>query len=218
MRRSKSFSRALSHPSGDTIRRRVAAPAHPTAAAPVAGPVAGPPAPRREPVSAGATDAVRDVLSDVGAVVLVTGGVLEAAGAVSLLTGSATPHGFVLLGGGLALAGVLLQRRQVADRVLAAVVGTVLLPALLVIALAVRFSGPGPILVRQARPDGDPQYPALRFRIARTASAPEDRPTRVGGLLRSLSLDELPSLLDSVRGDLPFLCTGSRRAPAPHGR
>jgi lipopolysaccharide/colanic/teichoic acid biosynthesis glycosyltransferase len=143
-------------------------------------------------------------------VVLTTAGVTAAVWVVAVLTDSTEPHGLVLASALLAVVGLLVKQRRLADRVLAVLVGTLLLPVLLVIALAVRLSGPGPVVIR----DGDPvshdrAHPSLRFRTT-TAVTRDGRSTAVGRLLRALSLDELPRLFDVVRGDLPLPRAGCR--------
>ena len=88
-------------------------------------------------------------------------------------------------------------------------------------AVAVRLSSPGPVLFRQRRVGRDGQvFDLLKFRsmrelaphplaasrrAGRRARRPggvegEDRRTRVGRLLRRTSLDELPQLLNVLRG------------------
>ena len=106
-----------------------------------------------------------------------------------------------------------------------ALIGLVLAsPLLLAIAAAVRLSSPGPILFRQRRVGRDGrEFDLLKFRTMRTEPAepgssfelPEglapggvegaDRRTAIGRLLRELSLDELPQLLNVLRGDMSIV-------------
>src|SRR5437016_7177305 len=90
----------------------------------------------------------------------------------------------------------------------------VLSPLLAAVALAVRCSGPGPILFRQGRVGlrGKP-FDILKFRTMRTSpdagplitSAGDPRVTRVGRVLRRWKLDELPQLVNVHRGEMRFV-------------
>jgi len=109
------------------------------------------------------------------------------------------------------------------DRILAAVALLVLAIPLGVLALAVRFSSPGPIFFRQRRVGLDGrEFDMLKFRSMRVAPASEsefvpqagqapggvegvDRRTRVGEIMRRLSLDELPQLFNILRGDMAIV-------------
>ncbi len=88
-----------------------------------------------------------------------------------------------------------------------------LVPLLLVIAIAVKLSSPGPVLYRQTRMGLNGQtFEILKFRSmpvdAEAASGPvwskpgESRATRVGAFLRKTSLDELPQFWNVLRGDM----------------
>ncbi|MFZ5587093.1 MAG: sugar transferase [Thermodesulfobacteriota bacterium] len=88
-----------------------------------------------------------------------------------------------------------------------------LTPLLLVIALLVRATSPGPALFCQVRVgrSGRP-FTLLKFRSMRqTCGGPEvtcagdARVTRIGRLLRKSKLDELPQLWNVVRGDLALV-------------
>ena len=75
-------------------------------------------------------------------------------------------------------------------------------------ALAIRLDSPGPIFFRQERVglDGRP-FRVWKFRTMLDLPADdpfpqEDRITRVGRLLRRLSIDELPQLLNVVTGQM----------------
>ncbi|MDQ3898097.1 MAG: sugar transferase [Actinomycetota bacterium] len=113
------------------------------------------------------------------------------------------------------------------DRVVAAVALVLLSPLMVLVALAVKLSSPGPILYRQRRVGLDGrEFDILKFRTMH--AAPEgahepservaaamlqqqsplisgDRRTPVGRWLRKLSLDELPQIINVVRGEMSLV-------------
>lgn len=116
--------------------------------------------------------------------------------------------------------------------VFASAVGLVLIsPLLLVVALAVRFTSPGPVLFRQERIGlGGRPFTMLKFR-SMVVDAEETkqqldsdsgdgnvlfkmkddpRVTRVGKFIRRTSIDELPQLVNVLKGDMSLV------GPRPH--
>jgi exopolysaccharide biosynthesis polyprenyl glycosylphosphotransferase len=131
------------------------------------------------------------------------------------------------------LHGVRRLTKEATDRI-AAVAGLFLLaPVLIGLALAVKLSGPGPVLYRQERVgrDGAP-FQMLKFRsmvigadrmVPRLTEAnngnevlfkvrDDPRVTPVGRILRRYSLDELPQLLNVLRGEMSLV---GPRPPLP---
>ncbi len=118
------------------------------------------------------------------------------------------------------------------DLVVATIGLVVLSPLLVVIALAVKLSSRGPVIYRSERPGmaGRP-FACLKFRTMREHADEiqadleslneksgalfkirnDPRLTRVGGLLRRFSLDELPQLINVVRGEMSLV--GPRPLP-----
>jgi exopolysaccharide biosynthesis polyprenyl glycosylphosphotransferase len=96
-----------------------------------------------------------------------------------------------------------------------------LLPAMLIIGLAVKLDSPGPILFRQDRIGrGNRIFKVLKFRSMRTekldaagatsTQRDDKRITRVGRFIRKTSIDELPQLLNVLKGDMSLV------GPRPH--
>ena len=89
-------------------------------------------------------------------------------------------------------------------------------PAMLLVALAVRLEGGGPVLYRQVRVgEGGHSFELVKFRSMRTdaekdgvaqwATQHDDRTTRVGRFIRKTRLDELPQLFNVLAGDMSFV-------------
>jgi len=103
--------------------------------------------------------------------------------------------------------------RRTLDVVVSLAALLLLLPVLALMALAVRCSGAGPVLFRQVRlGQGGVPFVIYKFRTMRPgAGGPEVTPaddlrvTRAGQLLRASGLDELPQLLNILRGDMTLV-------------
>ncbi|MED5329134.1 MAG: exopolysaccharide biosynthesis polyprenyl glycosylphosphotransferase, partial [Actinomycetota bacterium] len=108
-----------------------------------------------------------------------------------------------------------LAAKRVFDAAVAGAALLVLSPLLLVIAAAVKLSDrKGPVFFKQERVGlyGEP-INVLKFRSMRVSEASDTewmgeadaRITRVGSLLRRTSLDEIPQLINVVRGDMSLV-------------
>ncbi len=112
-------------------------------------------------------------------------------------------------------------KKRALDLVLTVPVLLGLAPLLLVTALAVRLDSPGPIFFRQQRLGrGNRLFSMYKFRSMRTemcdangnqsTQRDDNRVTRVGKFIRATSIDELPQLLNVMKGDMSLV------GPRPH--
>ena len=112
--------------------------------------------------------------------------------------------------------------KRAIDIAVSAVLLVLLSPLLLVIALLIKLLMPGPVLFRQERIGRNrTPFQIYKFRSmirdAEAASGPtvarpgDERVTRLGRVLRRLSLDELPQLWNVLRGDMSLV--GPRPQP-----
>ena len=112
--------------------------------------------------------------------------------------------------------------KEIEDRSFAAVILLLAVPFMLLIALAIRLDSRGPILFRQKRYGfNDEIIEVFKFRTMHVdqgdiqkaisqATRDDPRVTRVGRVLRRLSLDEIPQLFNVLRGDMSIV------GPRPH--
>jgi len=102
------------------------------------------------------------------------------------------------------------------DLITSCVMLAVFLPVLVITALAIKLEGRGPVFYRQERvgQHGRPFF-LLKFRSMQTDAEkggtpmwaqPNDiRVTRVGAFIRTVRIDELPQLLNVLRGDMSLV-------------
>jgi exopolysaccharide biosynthesis polyprenyl glycosylphosphotransferase len=104
--------------------------------------------------------------------------------------------------------------KEVADRLGAAVLLLVLSPLLVLVAAGVTLADPGPAFFRQERVGRHGErFSMVRFRSLRVdAERWRPRVTTVGRLLRRSSLDELPQLINVLRGEMSLV---GPRPPLP---
>ena len=105
--------------------------------------------------------------------------------------------------------------KRLFDIVCAATALALLAPLLLALALWVRLDSPGPVLFRQQRVGRDSRpFAILKFRTMQVNAeaaglqitvGQDPRITRAGSWLRRSKLDELPQLLNVLRGDMSMV-------------
>ena len=106
--------------------------------------------------------------------------------------------------------------KRVLDFILS-LAGLILLsPVLLIIALIIKLTSPGPVFFKQKRVGKNKTYfNILKFRTMRT-DTPKDTPTHllanpdqyitpIGKVLRKTSLDELPQIINILKGDMSII-------------
>ena len=107
------------------------------------------------------------------------------------------------------------------DKVLATIALILLSPLMLVAAIAVKLSSPGPVFFRQPRHGLDGKIiQVLKFRSMKVheeighdvtqAIRGDSRITKTGAFLRRTSMDELPQLMNVLKGDMSLV------GPRPH--
>ena len=119
------------------------------------------------------------------------------------------------------ISGIDAWAKIVEDRVLGLLALILVSPLLALIALAIRLDSKGPILFRQPREGfNNRPFHVFKFRSMyhdrseveniRQASRGDPRVTRVGRVIRALSFDELPQLLNVLQGNMSLV------GPRPH--
>ena len=119
------------------------------------------------------------------------------------------------------ISGIDAWLKAIEDRVLGVIALVVASPVLVLVAIAVKLDSKGPVLFRQPR-EGFNNRPFFvykfrsmyhdrsEFQEIRQAQRGDPRVTRVGRVIRALSLDELPQLFNVLQGNMSLV------GPRPH--
>nr|WP_297351662.1 undecaprenyl-phosphate glucose phosphotransferase [uncultured Caldimonas sp.] len=110
--------------------------------------------------------------------------------------------------------------KRISDIVLASIILVLISPLLLVVAIGVKLSSPGPVIFRQKRNglDGE-EITVYKFRsmramdngpVVKQATKGDPRITRFGAFIRKTSLDELPQFFNVLQGRMSIV------GPRPH--
>lgn len=113
------------------------------------------------------------------------------------------------------------MKKRLFDLALTAPALVLLSPIMLLIAIAIKLESPGPVFFRQHRVGrGNRLFKIMKFRSMRaelsdhsgsvSASRDDKRITRVGTFIRRTSMDELPQLINVLKGDMSLV------GPRPH--
>ncbi len=114
--------------------------------------------------------------------------------------------------------------KRLMDIVFASVAFLLALPVMVAVAVAIKLTSPGPVFFTQERVGVDRKtFRMIKFRTMRTqtraesdtrwGSRDDDRVTWIGSLLRKTSLDELPQILNVLKGDMSIV---GPRPERPH--
>lgn len=106
--------------------------------------------------------------------------------------------------------------KRAIDTILSVLALVILSPLLCITALAVKLTSPGPVLFRQQRLGrGGKEFSIYKFRsmtdgAEHTGSGVysekgDPRVTKVGRLIRATSIDELPQLINIIKGDMAIV-------------
>ncbi len=110
--------------------------------------------------------------------------------------------------------------KQIMDYALGTLLFLLLIPSMAIIAMAIKLDTKGPVFFRQKRHGyNHKMIDVMKFRTMtvledgtsiKQATRSDDRVTRVGRFLRRTSLDELPQLINVLRGEMSLV------GPRPH--
>ena len=116
--------------------------------------------------------------------------------------------------------GVNAAAKRASDLVLATLIVVLVAPLMLVLAVGVKLSSPGPVIFRQRRNRlGGEEIVVYKFRsmqatddgtVIAQATPRDPRVTRFGAFLRRTSLDELPQFINVLQGHMSIV------GPRPH--
>ena len=111
--------------------------------------------------------------------------------------------------------------KRVTDVIVSLIALTLGAPFLLIVALLIKMDSPGPVLFKQPRHGFNNRvFEVFKFRslrvededkkAAKQVVAGDNRVTKVGRIIRKTSIDELPQLINVLRGDMTLV------GPRPH--
>ncbi len=122
----------------------------------------------------------------------------------------------LIFGEGFSKSRLTLFLKRLVDFVASGVGIVVAFPVWLVVPLAIKLDSPGPVFFRQERVgEGGRRFEVLKFRSMRSdaeagtgpvwAREGDARVTRVGRFIRKTRIDEIPQLINVLRGEMSFV-------------
>jgi len=97
------------------------------------------------------------------------------------------------------------------DLILSLIIFIVFLPIMLIVALLIKLEDKGPALFKQERTGKDGKiFMLYKFRSMKINNnvrdfSCDDQRTKIGTILRKTSLDELPQIINILKGDMSFI-------------
>jgi len=129
---------------------------------------------------------------------------------------------YLIFGGGFDQSFYRATSKRLFDLFASVLVGLIAMPVMLVTAAAIRLDDGGPVFYRQERVGRDGRvFRVLKFRsmhknaeegVPTWATANDPRATRVGRIIRTLRIDELPQIFNVFRGEMSFVGPRPERA------
>ncbi|MEI6056551.1 MAG: exopolysaccharide biosynthesis polyprenyl glycosylphosphotransferase, partial [Lentisphaerota bacterium] len=106
--------------------------------------------------------------------------------------------------------------KRCADLILSSIIVILISPLMILIAVVIKWTSPGPIIYRQTRIGlNNKPFKIMKFRTMKVgaekstgavwATAGENRATRFGSFLRKTSLDELPQFINVLKGNMSIV-------------
>lgn len=103
--------------------------------------------------------------------------------------------------------------KRVLDFLIAAIGLIVASPLLLVVAILIKIDSKGPVMFRQERTGlNGKNFSIYKFRTMRVEMeengrllSHDERTTKLGNIIRKLSIDELPQLINIIKGEMSFI-------------
>lgn len=108
-----------------------------------------------------------------------------------------------------------LRMKRIIDIIFAIVIGVLAIPVMLLAMIIIKFESKGPIFFKQERiGEGNKKFNIIKFRSMRSdaekdgpkwAKENDNRVTKWGKIMRATRIDELPQIINVLRGEMSFV-------------